>query len=161
MVNSQDILWGKVALLLGLHTIAAIGLYNFLFYAQYKTITWFVVLNVMSAIGVGSGAHRLWSHRSYRASTTLRVILMVWHTLALQESVFKWCRDHRLHHKYSDTDADPYNASRGFFFSHMGWLMVRKHPEVREKGKLSPKKYPSTCWNFQNTRQNHLPGWLD
>lgn len=43
----------------------------------------------------------------------------------------------RLHHKYSDTDADPYNASRGFFFSHMGWLLVRKHPEVRAKGKCA------------------------
>ena len=55
--------------------------------------------------------------------------------MALQESVFKWCRDHRLHHKYSDTNGDPYNASRGFFYSHMGWLMVKKHPDIKEKGK--------------------------
>lgn len=44
-------------------------------------------------------------------------------------------RDHRLHHKYTDTDADPHNARRGFFFSHMGWLMMKKHPEVFKKGK--------------------------
>lgn len=44
-------------------------------------------------------------------------------------------RDHRLHHKYSDTDADPHNSNRGFFFSHMGWLMCKKHPLVIEKGK--------------------------
>ena len=31
----------------------------------------------------------------------------------------------RLHHKCSETQADPHNANRGFFFSHMGWLMVR------------------------------------
>ena len=43
-------------------------------------------------------------------------------------------RDHRQHHKFSDTDADPHNASRGFFFSHIGWLMVKKHPEVLRKG---------------------------
>lgn len=46
-----------------------------------------------------------------------------------------WVRDHRQHHKYSDTDADPHNASRGFFFSHIGWLMSRKHPLVIAKGK--------------------------
>lgn len=40
-----------------------------------------------------------------------------------------------MHHKYSETDADPHNASRGFFFSHIGWLLVRKHPELTKKGK--------------------------
>lgn len=44
-------------------------------------------------------------------------------------------RDHRQHHKYSDTDADPHNASRGFFFSHIGWLMMKKHPDVIKMGK--------------------------
>ncbi|KAJ8361655.1 hypothetical protein SKAU_G00181800 [Synaphobranchus kaupii] len=36
--------------------------------------------------------------------------------------------------KFSETDADPHNAVRGFFFSHIGWLLVRKHPDVIEKG---------------------------
>jgi stearoyl-CoA desaturase (delta-9 desaturase) len=40
-----------------------------------------------------------------------------------------------VHHKFSETDADPHNATRGFFFSHVGWLLVRKHPDVKEKGK--------------------------
>ena len=31
----------------------------------------------------------------------------------------------RLHHKCSETAGDPHNANRGFFFAHMGWLMVR------------------------------------
>uniref|UniRef100_A0A8D8PU65 Acyl-CoA Delta(11) desaturase n=1 Tax=Cacopsylla melanoneura TaxID=428564 RepID=A0A8D8PU65_9HEMI len=41
---------------------------------------------------------------------------------------------YRVHHKFSDTDADPHNANRGFFFSHIGWLMCKKHPEVIAKG---------------------------
>jgi stearoyl-CoA desaturase (delta-9 desaturase) len=49
--------------------------------------------------------------------------------------LYIWVRDHRQHHKYTDTDADPHNATRGFFFSHCGWLMVRKHPDVIAKGK--------------------------
>ncbi|KAL3218369.1 hypothetical protein MRX96_031562 [Rhipicephalus microplus] len=40
-----------------------------------------------------------------------------------------------MHHKYSETTADPHDATRGFFFSHVGWLLVRKHPDVRNKGK--------------------------
>ncbi|KOB69704.1 Acyl-CoA desaturase BmorQPVE3 [Operophtera brumata] len=34
-----------------------------------------------------------------------------------------------------DTDADPHNSNRGFFFSHMGWLMTKKHPYVIELGR--------------------------
>ncbi|KAK2115926.1 hypothetical protein P7K49_006552 [Saguinus oedipus] len=49
--------------------------------------------------------------------------------------IFEWSRDHRVHHKYSETDADPHNARRGFFFSHIGWLFVRKHRDVIEKGR--------------------------
>lgn len=52
-----------------------------------------------------------------------------------QDSAIDWARDHRMHHKYSETDADPHNATRGFFFSHIGWLLVRKHPELKRKGK--------------------------
>ena len=81
-----------------------------------------------------SGAHRLWSHRSYKAKFSLRVLLMISNTIALQNDIYEWCRDHRVHHKYSETDADPHDSRRGFFFAHMGWLMCRKHPAVKEKG---------------------------
>lgn len=37
--------------------------------------------------------------------------------------------------QFTDTNADPYNSRRGFFFSHIGWLMVKKHPDVVEQGK--------------------------
>merc|ERR1712216_933971 len=50
-------------------------------------------------------------------------------------SIYHWARDHRVHHKYSETDADPHNAMRGFFYAHMGWLYVKKHPEVVRAGK--------------------------
>lgn len=56
-------------------------------------------------------------------------------SLFFQNDVSEWARDHRVHHKFSETDADPHNATRGFFFSHVGWLLVRKHPDVKEKGK--------------------------
>ncbi len=90
---------------------------------------------ILSSFGILAGAHRLWSHRSYKAKWQLRVILAVLQTIALQNDIYDWCRDHRVHHRYSETDADPHNANRGFFFSHMGWLLCKKHPEVISKGK--------------------------
>merc|ERR1712126_109686 len=60
---------------------------------------------------------------------------LVANSMAGQNSAYVWSRDHRLHHKASETHADPHNSKRGFFFAHMGWLMVRKHPSVAKAGK--------------------------
>lgn len=89
----------------------------------------------MSALGITAGAHRLWAHRSYKAKLPLRIVLIVLNTIAFQDCALHWARDHRVHHKYSETDADPHNATRGFFFSHIGWLLCKKHPDVVAKGR--------------------------
>jgi stearoyl-CoA desaturase (delta-9 desaturase) len=91
---------------------------------------------VVSALGITAGAHRLWSHRTYKARLPLRLFLIIANTMAFQNDVYEWARDHRAHHKFSETHADPHNSRRGFFFSHVGWLLVRKHPAVKEKGGL-------------------------
>lgn len=41
----------------------------------------------------------------------------------------------QVHSSIYSTNADPHNASRGFFFSHIGWLMCKKHPDVVKYGK--------------------------
>ena len=52
----------------------------------------------------------------------------------IQTHFYKWIRDHRTHHRYTETCADPHDATRGFFFSHIGWLMVKRDPAVKEYG---------------------------
>lgn len=95
-----------------------------------------LIIGYLGAVGITAGAHRLWAHKCYKAKWPLRLLLMFLQTLAFQNHIYEWVRDHRVHHKFTDTDADPHNSKRGFFFSHMGWLMVRKHPDVINKGKL-------------------------
>ncbi|CAF1159075.1 unnamed protein product, partial [Didymodactylos carnosus] len=93
------------------------------------------ILYIMGGLGITAGSHRLWAHRSYRARFPLRILLAIFQTMAFQNCVYEWSRDHRVHHKYSETHADPHNANRGFFFAHVGWLLCRKHPDVIRKGK--------------------------
>lgn len=38
-------------------------------------------------------------------------------------------------HYMKETDADPHDARRGFFFAHVGWLFLTPHPEVVAKRK--------------------------
>ncbi|XP_064458048.1 acyl-CoA Delta-9 desaturase-like [Ornithodoros turicata] len=129
------IVWGNVALFAFLHIGALYGLYIACFYAKWGSIVFILIALEVSGLGVTAGAHRLWCHRAYKAKFPLRVFLMLCNNIALQNSVYEWSRDHRVHHKFSETDADPTNIKRGLFFSHIGWLMSKKHPEVIRKGK--------------------------
>ncbi|KAJ8966900.1 hypothetical protein NQ317_010171 [Molorchus minor] len=70
----------------------------------------------VTGFGITAGAHRLWSHRAYKAKWPLRLLLVILFTITGQRHVYAWALDHRVHHKYSETDADPHNAKRGFSF---------------------------------------------
>lgn len=129
------LVWRNVILMSMLHLGALVGLRQCFVSAQWKTVACAYLLYVLGGIGITAGAHRLWSHRSYKAKLPLRLLLACMQSLAFENSIFEWSRDHRVHHKYSETHADPHNAKRGFFFSHVGWLLSRKHPDVKEKGK--------------------------
>ncbi|EER10925.1 stearoyl-coa desaturase, putative, partial [Perkinsus marinus ATCC 50983] len=85
-----------------------------------------VCVYVLSALGITAGAHRLWSHRSYRATYPLRVFLMICNSFANQGSIIHWASNHRAHHLHADTDRDPHDSQRGFFYAHIGWLLIHK-----------------------------------
>ncbi|CAG2173776.1 unnamed protein product, partial [Oppiella nova] len=103
--------------------------------AKMSTLIFNWLLSVLSYFSIDCGAHRLWSHRSYKAKWQLRVLLAVFQTLTFQMDIYHWARDHRVHHVYSETDGDPHNAKRGFFFAHVGWLLCHRHPDVTRLGK--------------------------
>ncbi|XP_052041173.1 stearoyl-CoA desaturase 4 isoform X1 [Apodemus sylvaticus] len=128
-----EYVWRNIILMALLHVGA---LYGITLVPSCKVYTWLfgIFYNVVAGLGITAGAHRLWSHRTYKARLPLRIFLIILNTMAFQNDVYEWARDHRAHHKFSETHADPHNSRRGFFFSHMGWLLVRKHPAVKEKG---------------------------
>ena len=72
------------------------------------------------------GYHRLWSHGAFKASAIVRLFLATAGLLAVQGSIKWWSMRHRLHHRFTDTDHDPYNAKRGFWFSHIGWIFYKQ-----------------------------------
>lgn len=88
----------------------------------------------MAGFGVTGGVHRMWTHKAYKAKLPLRMILAMCFSVSGQNTIYDWVRDHRVHHKYSETDADPHDSNRGFWFAHCGWLMMNKHPNVVRKG---------------------------
>jgi stearoyl-CoA desaturase (delta-9 desaturase) len=84
----------------------------------------FAVFLMLNGIGIGSGYHRLWSHRTYEAHPALRWFLALVGGMALQNSILVWCARHRVHHRdVDDNDKDPYSIGRGFWFAHIGWML--------------------------------------
>lgn len=131
---TTQLVWRNIILMLGLHLLCVYGAVLGV-QARWQSKIWYVLLGVCSAFGVTAGAHRLWTHRSYKARLPFKILLMCFDCIAMQNSILVWTRDHRLHHKYTETDADPHNANRGFFFAHVGWLLMLKHPQVLIKGR--------------------------
>ena len=131
---SAPLVWRNIILIFMLHPLALIGLLMAP-HAKWQSIASYVVVTICSGLGVTAGAHRLWTHKTYKARLPLRILLMCFDCIAMQNDILVWSRDHRVHHKYSETDADPHNVKRGFFFAHVGWLLMRKHPDVLIKGR--------------------------
>ncbi|XP_020286501.1 acyl-CoA desaturase-like [Pseudomyrmex gracilis] len=133
--HKWEIVWKNILLFLSIHLTCIYAILN-ITRMNKLTIVWFAVVGILSGIGITAGGHRLWAHRAYKAKWPLRLILIILQTVSCQDDIHHWARDHRMHHKFIDTDADPYNSKRGFFFSHIGWLLTRKHPELKKKGPL-------------------------
>jgi len=117
--------WGTTIFLFATPVIALIG------------IPWYIVVNGVSlfeivfafllwyAIGIAitAGYHRLFSHRSYDAPAFIRLLFLIFGAAAIQTSALKWSFKHRKHHNHVDTEPDPYNITRGFWYAHIGWIL--------------------------------------
>jgi stearoyl-CoA desaturase (delta-9 desaturase) len=93
----------------------------------------FGFMYVACGLSITAGYHRLFSHRTHKAAWPLRLFYALFGAGAFQNSAIKWCSNHRRHHLVTDTDDDPYTVKRGFFWAHIGWVMVAEEEERVEK----------------------------
>ena len=100
-----------------------------------------VVFYNLTGLGVTVGFHRHFTHGSFKAKRPLRVALAVIGSTAFQGGVIGWVADHRRHHAFSDKEGDPHSPwlfgtgpaamIRGFWHSHMGWILGRDRTNAR------------------------------
>lgn len=82
---------------------------------------------VISGLGITVGYHRYFAHATFKTNKFVRFLLLFAGSAAFEQSALEWSSQHRDHHKYVDTDRDPYSIRKGFFYAHMGWLIFWKH----------------------------------
>jgi stearoyl-CoA desaturase (Delta-9 desaturase) len=96
----------------------------------YHASAWILFTLFLGANGMAitCGYHRLFAHCTYEAHPILKVAYLFFGAMALQNSALNWAAGHRVHHRFiDDPERDPYCARRGFWFSHIGW-MLRSYP---------------------------------
>lgn len=131
-VTWKNLIWNiQWISFLALTITPALTIYG-LFTTPYntKTAIWSVVYYYITGLGITAGYHRLWAHRSYNASVPLQFGLALAGSGAVQGSIKWWSRGHRAHHRYTDTKLDPYSAHEGFWWAHVGWMLIKPRGKI-------------------------------
>lgn len=102
------------------------------FYVYHYGISLFEILLTLffviaTGLSITVGYHRLFAHVSFKAHPLVRFLLLLFGAAAFEQSALKWAAQHRDHHRYVDTDRDPYSIKKGFFYAHIGWLIFWDH----------------------------------
>jgi stearoyl-CoA desaturase (delta-9 desaturase) len=87
----------------------------------------FVVLFAGRMFFVTAGYHRYFSHKSYKLNRFWQFVFAFMAQSSAQKGVLWWASNHRAHHRYSDTDRDIHSPLKGFWWSHVGWILADKH----------------------------------
>ncbi|KAF9032859.1 delta 9-fatty acid desaturase protein [Hymenopellis radicata] len=116
----EEIIWPSFTVLTSMPIIGFIGALTTSL--RWQTAVWSFIYYLITGLGI-----------------TAEYGLAMAGSGAVQGSIKWWSRGHRAHHRYTDTDLDPYNALRGFFYSHIGWMLVRprRKPGVADVSDLS------------------------
>ena len=120
-------------------TIGAVAL------AAVWGITWidaglFVLMWLLTGLGISAGYHRLFTHRSFKTVAPVRALLAILGCMAGQGAVISWVAMHRRHHECADKEGDMHSPNlhgtsrwgrvRGFVHAHYTWMIKHEYPNV-------------------------------
>ena len=99
----------------------------------------------LTGLGITVGYHRLFTHRSFKTSRTVRATLAVLGSMAVEGPLIEWVATHRKHHSFSDQPGDPHSphvdhapgwrgALHGLGHAQVGWMF-------RGRDKANPARY--------------------
>ena len=98
-----------------------------------------------------AGYHRLWAHSSYKAALPLKIFLAAGGAAAVEGSARWWSSGHRSHHRYTDTDKDPYSVRKGLLYSHIGWMVMKQNPRRIGRTDITDlNDDPVVVWQHRN-----------
>jgi stearoyl-CoA desaturase (Delta-9 desaturase) len=122
-MQKQSLHWLNLLFMLTFHLGGVWGIVHLVMQFSWWTTGLALIWFALSGLAITMGYHRYYSHRAFRARGPLQVAFLFFGGAAVQNSVLKWATDHRTHHAKVDTEKDPYNITRGFWWAHIGWIL--------------------------------------
>ena len=71
------------------------------------------IFYALTGLGITVGYHRLFTHRSFKTTRTVRALLAVLGSMAVEGPLIEWVATHRKHHRFSDQPGDPHSPHVG------------------------------------------------
>lgn len=112
---------------------------------RWQDLLVLAITYTLTGLGITVGYHRLFTHRSFKATRCVRALLAVLGSMAVEGPVLEWVATHRKHHRFSDHPGDPHSphvdhaagwrgALHGLAHAHVGWML-------RGKEMANPARY--------------------
>jgi stearoyl-CoA desaturase (delta-9 desaturase) len=91
--------------------------------------------------------HRYFSHRAFKTNRFWQFLFAVAGNASVQRGPLWWAAHHRHHHRFADRQEDAHSPSlRGFWWSHMGWIMSSANFPTKRSYVKDWLKYPELVW---------------
>ena len=148
-------------------------------FLRWSDVAVFLILYLLTGLGVTVGFHRHLTHRAFKTTKWLRGTLAVLGSAAIEGPVTAWVADHRKHHAFADKEGDPHSphvgheggwrgALSGLFHAHMGWLFIHTHRGAKQRYAPDLMKDPVVrfvdrtflVWALGGLGVAFLLGWL-
>lgn len=133
----------------GLVHLAALGVFFIGF--SWKGVLLCLASYYLRMFAITAGFHRYFSHRTFQLNRFWQFMLGFLGQTSAQRGVLWWASNHRHHHKYSDQPEDLHSPiQKGFWWSHMGWIMADDYVATDYDRIKDMAKYPELMWLNKN-----------
>ncbi len=95
---------------------------------------------------VTAGYHRYFSHKAYKLGRVSQFVMAFGAQTSAQKGALWWAAHHRDHHRFSDTDNDIHSPRKGFWWSHVGWILCDRYGPTKYDGIKDFSRYPELVW---------------
>jgi stearoyl-CoA desaturase (delta-9 desaturase) len=114
---------------------------------SWQAFAWLTGMYALRMFLITGVYHRYYSHRAYKTSRVFQFLVALLCHITAQKGVLWWAAHHRNHHKYSDQPEDIHSPrQRGFWWSHMFWILAKRYRKT-EMAKIPDfAKYPELVW---------------
>src|SRR6188508_1028950 len=140
-VNADRPRWRENLPFWGVHVAALVGAIAVGW--SWTAFWWLAGTYTVRMFAITAGYHRYFSHRTFKTSRVFQFVLALLGMTTAQQGPLWWAAHHRRHHKFSDMAEDIHSPrQRGFIWSHMQWILAKRHKATDYERIKDFAKYP-------------------